>query len=102
MKTKESIRIDFNRAVKQASIAGDCADDLRMAERQLRETIQELSAGWKGEAASVYLQKCEALAAKINKSARQLDKISSAISQTAKTYYEAEKAALEVVNTKSV
>ncbi|MGN1139997.1 MAG: WXG100 family type VII secretion target [Oliverpabstia sp.] len=102
MKTKESIKIDFNNAMKQAASVDTCAEELRKVGRQLQEVINELGSGWKGEAASLYLQKCETLSSKINKSANDLSKISSTISKTAKVYYETEKAALEIVKQKSI
>lgn len=102
MKTQKSIRIDFNLAMKQAASADTCAGELKKVRSQLQGIINELNGGWKGEAATIYLQKCEALAAKIDKSANDLDKISNAISHTAKAYYEAEKAALDAIHTKSI
>lgn len=101
MKTRESIRIDFANAMKQASLADDCAEELRMVERSVNELINEINSGWTGEAATLYLEKCELLAKKINKSSNDMKKISSTIAKTAKIYYETEKAALEVVRHKS-
>lgn len=102
MKTKQSIRIDFDNAMRQAASADNCSEELRNVERQLQEVIHELSSGWKGEAASLYLEKCEALAKKIGKSANDMNRISSTIKKTAKIYYETEKAALDLVNQKSI
>lgn len=102
MKTQESIRIDFSNAMKQASAVDSCADELRKVSKQLQEALNELESGWKGEAASIYLGKCETLTSKISKSANDLSRISDTISKTAKVYYETEKAALAVVNQKSI
>lgn len=102
MKTKQSIRIDFDNAMRQAASADNCSEELRNVERQLHEVINELSNGWKGEAATLYLEKCEALVKKIGKSANDMNWISSTIKKTAKIYYETEKAALDLVNQKSI
>lgn len=102
MKTKESIRIDFDNAMRQAVSADNCSEELRNVERKLQEVISELSGGWKGEAASLYLEKCEALAKKISKSANDMSRISGTIKKTARIYYETEKAALDIVNQKSI
>lgn len=102
MKTQESIKIDFSNAIKQASNVDACVEDLRNVKSKLLEIISELSGGWKGEAATIYLEKCEALAEKIEKSATNLSRISGTISYTAKVYYDAEKAALAAINQKSV
>ena len=99
MKTRESITIDFKNAMRQAESADKCAEELRRVVTRLQSTIDELNAGWKGEAASIYLSKCESLAGKINQSAGNLSKISRSISKTAKVYYEADNAALDAVNT---
>lgn len=99
MKTSESIEIDFKNAENQAKSAEECAEALKKAAAQLRGIMQELHAGWKGEAAEVYLDKCEALAQEIGRSSGNMSRISESIFETARAFYKAEKAALEAVNT---
>lgn len=102
MKTMQSIQVDFNNAMIQASNVDTCADDLKQISRQLQNALNELSGGWKGEAASIYIEKGEQLVLKINQTSKDLQKVSGSISKSAKIFYEAEKTALEVIKTDSV
>lgn len=102
MKTQKSIRIDFDNALRQASYVGECAGELQDVKKRMQEIMNELGTGWKGEAASIYLTKCEDLVNKIEKSVNDLNRISGTISKTAKIYYETEKAALALINKKSI
>ena len=74
----------------------ECAGELSSIEKQLQDLTAGLRAQWQGESADLYCQKCEELGGKLNNSANHLEKVSTAIHQAAKNYYDAEMTAVEL------
>lgn len=61
MKTARAISIAFGNAISQAEKLENSAEQMRASKRQLDEIKNSLKAGWEGESASLYFQKCEQL-----------------------------------------
>lgn len=91
MKTASEIRFDFQQAIRRAEELESVAGEMRrLADGELEDSLQRLSAAWKGEAAAAYLGKGARLKEKILKSAKDLDSTASAIRNAANRIYDAE------------
>ena len=91
MKSKAAIEFDFRQAMNRANELEQVASEMkRMANNDMQSSLQQLSAAWKGEAASAYLTKGGRLKNKVIKSADDLNKTASTIRNVAKRVYEAE------------
>lgn len=96
MATRESIQIDFNRAVDQANQIDDVADSLgKLSDTSFAGTLQDISNNWKGDSATAYITKGNALQQKISGTSSNLHNIASTIRTAAKNIYDAELAAIE-------
>ena len=100
METLRSIYITFPDASHQAGKLRDCSSDLEHVEKQLSALVADLQQGWGGEAASAFAQKCGTLQKKLNTTSRDLRTISDTINKSAKAYYDAEKRAIEIAQTR--
>ena len=102
MATRGEIEFDFQRAKAQAEKIDRIADRLRnLSQNDFDDSLQNLSAGWKGESASLYLQKGGALQDKIVNTASELYVVADDIRTIAKRIYEAEIAALKIAQERS-
>lgn len=85
------IEINFQAAQAQAKKLEDIADDMkRLANQQLANTIQEMSACWKGEAATSYFSKADKVKQDIAATAKTLYAIAESIREESKRIYDAE------------
>lgn len=75
MATYKSISIAFGNALAQAQKLENSAEQMRNASRQLDTVKESLRSEWEGESASLYLQKCDALKQKLEKTAGDLVQI---------------------------
>ncbi len=97
MATRQSIEFDFKKALAQADRIDGVADKLsNLSSRQFGATMQNLSANWKGENASGYLNKGVRLQNKMDSTVNELRNIAEDIRRIARTLYDAEMAALEI------
>ncbi len=97
MATRQSIEFDFKKALAQADRIDGVADKLsNLSGRQFGATMQNLSANWKGENASGYLNKGVRLQNKMNGTVNELRNIAEDIRRIARALYDAEMAALEI------
>ena len=95
--TRHTIELNFRQASAQASRLEEQAEAVRaIAERQMPDMMQQLSANWTGEAADQYLAKCEQLRKKLLNNARQLEDTADTIRRAARRLYEAEMTALRL------
>ena len=94
------IQIAFNDANHQATRLDDCAKQLRAAEKSLNEILSTLQREWAGEAADLFRQKTGTLQTKIEQTASDLSQISGAIRSTAQSFYDAERKAIELAQTR--
>ena len=95
-KSARTILVEFRQVREQAKALEECAGELSSIEKQLQDLTAGLRALWQGESADLYCQKCEELGGKLNNSANHLEKVSTAIRQAAKSYYDAEMTAVEL------
>ena len=95
-KSARTILVEFRQVREQAKALEECAGELSSIEKQLQDLTAGLRAQWQGESADLYCQKCEELGGKLNNSANHLEKVSTAIRQAAKSYYDAEMTAVEL------
>lgn len=100
MATYKSISIAFGNALAQAQKLENSAEQMRNASRQLDTVKESLRSEWEGESASLYLQKCDALKQKLEKTAGDLVQIAAVIRKSAKSYRDAEIKALQAIATK--
>lgn len=95
--TRAVIKINFQRAMQQAAELDDIADDLsRMSKSDFENTMQNVSANWKGENARKYLAKGDRLQGNMNSTVNSLHNIASEIRRVAKRIHDAEMSALEI------
>ena len=90
MATYKSISIAFGNALAQAQKLENSAEQMRNASRQL-DTVKESLRKRNGRvrSASLYLQKCDALKQKLEKTAGDLVQIAAVIRKSAKSYRDA-------------
>lgn len=97
MATRASIEFDFRKAMNDANKIDAIANDLsNVSQRKFGAALQNISANWKGENASIYLNKGGRLQGRMNGTAAELHNIASDIRRVARRIYLAEKAALEI------
>ncbi len=101
MSTEKSIRIEFNQVKAQATALNSCASDLSDVSTKLGSIVDTLSAGWQGDSATLFLQKCEALQTKLTKTSSNLQTVSRVVSNAANSYYQTEMKAIELAKTNS-
>lgn len=101
MATYKSISIAFGNALAQAQKLENSAEQMRNASRQL-DTVKmnPCEANGRVRVASLYLQKCDALKQKLEKTAGDLVQIAAVIRKSAKSYRDAEIKALQAIATK--
>lgn len=97
MATRATIEFDFRTALAQADKIDTIANDLsRLSKTELEGVLQNVSAGWKGDNANIYLNKGVVLQEKMTGTVNTLQGIASDIRTIAKRLYDAEMAALEI------
>lgn len=102
MATREKIEFDFRQAMSQADKIDGLADDLkRLAADKFDGSLQNLAASWKGENASLYLEKGSSLQNKMNKTSGELHAAAEAVRKIARRLYDAEMAALEIASVRT-
>ncbi|MFR5814134.1 WXG100 family type VII secretion target [Hominisplanchenecus sp.] len=100
MASYKSISITFGNALAQAQKLESSAEQMRNASQKLESIEESLRSEWEGESASLYLQKCDALKQKLEKTAGDLVQIAAVIRKSAKSYRDAEIKALQAIATK--
>lgn len=97
MASEATIRFNFQKALAQADQLDTIANNLnKISSGDLNGTLQVVSANWKGQNASAYLEKGGKLQGNIGTTAKDLHSIASDIRIIAKRVYSAEMAALEI------
>lgn len=97
-----NISIDFGLARRQADSLEESASRMRrMADIQFQNAMQNLSAQWKGESATAYLQKCELMRERIQEEASNIEHIASALRSKINLLYQAEQEAKRIAATRS-
>ena len=102
MATRATIEFNFRTALNQANKIDEIADNLsRLSGTDFGNVLQNLSAGWKGENASMYLSKGSILQGKMNTTSGSLHAVASDIRAIAKRLYDAEMAALAIAESRT-
>ncbi|WP_349943930.1 WXG100 family type VII secretion target [Lacrimispora sp. BS-2] len=97
MSSRRTIEFDFRLAKQKANELDEIAENLQnLSNNKFNNTMQNLSAGWKGESASLYLNKGQILQEDIIKTSKNLREVASTIRAVAKRIYEAEMEALRI------
>lgn len=97
MATRASIEMDLKRATEQADQIESIASRMAtLANSKFDGILQNLSANWKGNSASRYLNKGHVLKGNINRTASDLRAIAREIKAEARRVYDADMAALEI------
>lgn len=97
MASEATIRFNFKKALAQADQLDAIANNLsKLSSNDLNGTLQMVSANWKGQNASAYLNKGGKLQGNINETSKDLHSIASDIRVIAKRVYRAEMAALAI------
>lgn len=93
----DPIEMNFRKAKEQAAQLEELAARLdNLAQKDIQETMQNLSGAWKGDSAEDYIQKGNRLEENIVATAAKLKQIAAAIRSTARRTYEAEMRAREI------
>lgn len=102
MATRERIEMDFKQAIRQADKIDSIADRLStLSGAKFEGSLQNLSACWKGENASLYLAKGSRLQGKMNGTVNELYAIARDIRTVARRLYNAEMAAWTIANSRT-
>lgn len=101
MATRDYIEMNFRQTLAQADKLDELAERLsNVSDKQFGGSLQNLAAGWKGENASIYMQKGAKLQNKMNASVKDLHDAAGRIRKAAQRLYAAEMAALAIVQTR--
>lgn len=95
-KTRFSIIMDYQNAVRQAEILDSVVKDLEKNERDEQAFIDGLRISWTGENAEIFLKKLEISKNNVSKIKQMLSETSVAIKRIAKRTYDTEMATLEI------
>ncbi|HIX99437.1 hypothetical protein H9X90_11325 [Faecalicatena contorta] len=84
MKTRWEIELEYNRATGQAKELENIASEMRgLASNSLGAMTADLVSGWKGENASLYIQKVDERQEQMKQTATGIGKIAEAIREEA-------------------
>lgn len=96
MASKHEIEMNFEAAKRQADKLDNIADELdRLSKNRFNDTLQSVSAAWKGESATLYVNKGVKLQGDITQNAVDFRSIAQEIRAIAQRIYEAEMANYE-------
>lgn len=96
MATRQSIEINFSRAKGQVRKLQEIADRLsRLSDNSFENNIHAVSAAWKGDNSTKYINKGREIQEGIKNSASQVRKTADTLQTIANNIYEAEMKSLE-------
>jgi len=97
MSSRKTIEFDFRLVKQKANELDEIAENLQnLSNNKFNNTMQNLSASWKGESASLYLNKGQTLQKDMIKTSKNLRQVASTIRAVARRIYEAEMEALRI------
>lgn len=97
-KTRTTIEMNYNNAIRQARRVESIADNMkRLANQEFGGTMQSLAANWKGQEASMYLQKGSQMQEGIRRTANELQSAAQKIRSEAWRIRQADLRALEMI-----
>lgn len=96
----KQIHINFEEALAVARQLEDLSADMeRNVSRSMGDSMQDLSAAWKGESANAYLRKAEQLKGNVSTTSTNLREIAEDIRTTARQLKQAEMKAICIAQT---
>ena len=95
-KTKFSITMNYQMALKQAQSLEKCANELSSCLSDAEEERSRISACWQGDSVHAYIAKLNANIENTKRVRKEVLNISSTIKRIAKRTYDAEMKALEI------
>lgn len=99
MASEHEIRMNFELAKKQAAKLESIAENIKkIGNTQFPDTLQKVSANWKGDNSNTYINKGNRLSGDITKTANSLSTIAEEIRTTAERIYRAEMNNLQIAN----
>lgn len=99
MKTAFEIRMDFTRACNQASELEELAEKInRIGKNSMEDAKSEVQNAWTGNNSNLFVQKVDAVAQQLISYASSLKTTASTIRRVARRIYEAEMAALALID----
>lgn len=85
MKSEMTIRLEYNRAIKQAAELEEIAKGMKkLATNDLEGCLSSISSNWEGENSRAYIRKGKKIKGEIEASAANLTKIAGTIRSIAK------------------
>ena len=95
---RHTIEINYQEALRRADDLEEIGRDLmRALEKEYEQSMQTLSTNWKGVNAETYLRKGTDLAEQMRCTARSVIETADEIRRTARRIYNAEMAALRII-----
>jgi len=102
MATRESIRFDYEKAMRQADELDNIANDLsNLSSKEFGGVLQSVSVNWKSDNSTIYLNKGRTLQEDINKTVKSFKKIADDIRVIARRLYDAEMEAIRIAETRT-
>lgn len=97
MASRYQIQMDFSRANQKANDLDNIANDLsRLSGTDLQNTLNSLGNDWKGDNATLYIQKGFSLKENLDETVKSIRNTASTIRSIAKNIYDAEMEALRI------
>lgn len=102
MATREKIEFDFKQALGQADRIDMIADNLsNLSGKEFGGSLENLSANWKGDNASIYMEKGSRLQKQMNDTAKELHAVATDIRTIARRLYDAEMNAWRIATSRT-
>ena len=96
-KTIGMIRMEFNKAMKQADKLDQIAADLRkLADQRFASSLAQINKAWKSDSSAAFIRKGSKLTEEIRARAAELQKAAAAVRTIAKNTYNAEMRARQI------
>ena len=91
--------MDFRQAMLQAQKLDDLADKVNgVSSRELSHAMSTLQSAWRGQSASMFIEKTQTVDRQVQDSARELHEIAESIRRIARTIYNAEMEAWRIAH----
>lgn len=102
MATRQRIELDFKQALRQADSIDAAAEQLsNLSGREFRTSLDNLSANWRSDSASMYMAKGNRLQEQMDGTAKELHAAAASIRTLAKRIYNAEMNAWRIATSRN-
>ena len=95
-KTEYMITLDYFRAIRYADSLDKISERIRSHGQTLLENGGSIQSEWKGDNASLYLQKVDVVADNLNTISKNIQNTADTVRRVAKRTYDTEMASLEI------